>query len=72
MSEEIITMLSNLGALDEEKAISADTLRNSQPLKDKVFDDELRKLVQTGYVKQIDSKLYLSKAGLFRALSRFS
>ncbi|MHB8567034.1 MAG: hypothetical protein ACYC7D_02550 [Nitrososphaerales archaeon] len=72
MSEEIITMLSNLGALEEDKAVSVGFLKNSQQLKDRIFDDEVRKLVETGYVKQIDGKVYLTKAGLFRALSRFS
>lgn len=72
MSEEIITMLSNLGALEEEKAVSVDFLKGSQQLKERVFDDEVKKLVETGYVRQTDGKVYLTKAGLFRALSRFS
>ena len=72
MSEEIITTLSNLGALEETKAIGVDVLKHSQQLKDKVFDDEVRKLIQTGYVRETDGKVYLTKAGLFRALSRFS
>jgi predicted HTH transcriptional regulator len=72
VSEEIITMLSNLGAIDENKAISSTLLKNSQQLKERQIDSEIRKLVDAGYVKQIDDKLYLTKAGLFRALSRFS
>ena len=71
-SEEIITMLSNLGAIEESKAISPDILRNSQKLKERPLDEDLRKLIETGYVKAHDDKLYLTKVGLFRALSRFS
>jgi hypothetical protein len=72
LSEEIITMLSNLGAIEEGKAVTRGLLGNSERLKDKVLDDEIGKLVSSGYVKQTDGKLYLTKAGLFRALSRFS
>jgi hypothetical protein len=72
LSEEIIAMLSNLGAIDETKAISQEILKNSQQLKEKPLDDEIRKLIDMGYVKVVDGRLYLSKAGLFRALSRFS
>jgi hypothetical protein len=72
LSEEIIAMLSNLGAIDETKAISLELLKNSQQLKEKPLDDEIRKLVDTGYLKIVEGRLYLTKAGLFRALSRFS
>jgi len=72
VSEEIITMLSNLGAIDESKAISQDLLRNSQKLREKPLEDDLRKLIETGYVKTLDNRVYLTKVGLFRALSRFS
>jgi hypothetical protein len=72
MSEEIITMLSNLGAIEENKAVTQDLLTNSDSLKNRVLDDEIGKLVMSGYVKKTDGKLYLTKAGLFRALSRFS
>ncbi len=72
MSEEIITMLSNLGAIDENKAVTRELLSNSEKLKDRILDDEIQKLVLSGYVSQTDGKLYLTKAGLFRALSKFS
>jgi hypothetical protein len=72
MSEEILTMLSNLGAIDEEKAVTKEFLSNSDSLKNRVLEDEIGKLVLSGYVKRTDGKLYLTKAGLFRALSRFS
>jgi hypothetical protein len=72
LSEEIIAMLSNLGAIDETKAISQEILKNSQQLKEKPLDDEIRILIDMGYVKVVDGRFYLTKAGLFRALSRFS
>ena len=72
MSEEIITMLSNLGAIDEGKAVTKELLSNSDSLKNRVLDDDIGQLVLSGYVKKTDGKLYLTKAGLFRALSRFS
>ena len=72
LSEEIVAMLSNLGAIDERKAISREVLKNSQQLKDKPLDEDIRKLIETGYVKDVDKRLYLTKTGLFRALSKFS
>lgn len=72
MSEEIITMLSNLGAIDETKAVTRELLNSSETLKNKMLEDEIGKLILTGYVKEVDKKIYLTKAGLFRALSRFS
>jgi hypothetical protein len=72
VSEDIVTMLSNLGAIDENKAVDQQLLRNSQSLKERSLDDEIRKLIDSGYVREVGDKLYLTKAGLFRALSRFS
>jgi DNA-binding IscR family transcriptional regulator len=72
LSEEIITMLSNLGAIDEEKAVAVELLESSERLKHMVLDSEINKLIQSGYVKSIDGKLYLTRSGLLRALSRFS
>jgi hypothetical protein len=67
-------MLSNLGAIEENKAVSMDVLYSSDLLKKKpeVLDDEIGNLISSGYVKSTDGKYYLTKAGLFRALSRFS
>jgi hypothetical protein len=65
-------MLSNLGAIDEAKAVTKELLSNSEALKNRILDDEIGKLVNSGYIKRTDGKLYLTKAGLFRALSRFS
>jgi hypothetical protein len=65
-------MLSNLGAIEESKAVEKQLLNNSQSLKDKAIDEEILNLVRTGYVKETSGKLYLTQAGLFRALSRFS
>jgi hypothetical protein len=72
LSEEIMTALSNLGAIDENKAVTKDLLTNSDSLKNEMLDDEIGKLVLSGYVKMTNGRLYLTKAGLFRALSRFS
>ena len=70
--EEIITMLSNLGALNEEKAVSKSLLNNSERLRDERLDDDLRTLEQRGYVKRVDDRLYLTQSGLVRAMSNYS
>ena len=67
-----MTMLSNLGALDEEKAVSKKILNNSERLKDSLIDDDIKSLEDRGYVIRIDDKLYLTQSGLVRALSNFS
>jgi hypothetical protein len=72
MSEEILTMLSNLGAIEESKAVEKQVLNNSQSLKDKPIDEQIGTLVRTGYIRESKGRLYLTQAGLFRALSRFS
>ena len=72
LSEEIIAMLSNLGAIDETKAVSVDLLKNSEVLRDRILDEEIAKLLNYGYVKKSDGRLYLTRTGLLRALSRFS
>ncbi len=65
-------MLSNLGAIDEDKAVTVELLESSERLKNRVLDEEISKLAMSGYIKKIDGKLYLTKSGLLRALSRFS
>jgi hypothetical protein len=65
-------MLSNLGAIEETKAVDKQLLSNSQSLKNLPIDDEIINLVRTGYVKESNGRFYLTQAGLFRALSRFS
>jgi hypothetical protein len=70
--EEIITMLSNLGALDEDKAVSKTLLNNSERLRDESLDADLTSLERDGYVKQVDDKLYLTQSGLVRAMSNNS
>ncbi len=72
MIEEIITMLSNLGALNEEKAVSKSLLNNSERLRDEKIDDDIKTLEQRGYVKQVDDRLYLTQSGLVRAMSNYS
>jgi hypothetical protein len=70
--EEIITMLSNLGALNEEKAVSKSLLNNSERLRDTRLDEDITALEQRGYVKRVDDRLYLTQSGLVRAMSNYS
>ena len=70
--EEIITMLSNLGALTEEKAVSKSLLNNSEKLRDERLDDDIKTLEQRGYIREVDGRLYLTQSGLVRAMSNYS
>jgi coproporphyrinogen III oxidase-like Fe-S oxidoreductase len=70
--EEILIMLSNLGAVEEDRAVTKDALNQSEKLRGKSIDEDVKRLIETGYVKDHNGRLYLTKAGLFRALSRFS
>jgi hypothetical protein len=72
MSDEIMTMLSNMGALDEDKAVSKKLLNNSERLKNILIDDDIKSLEDRGYVVRVDDRLYLTQSGLVRALSNFS
>jgi hypothetical protein len=65
-------MLSNLGALDEDKAVSQKLLNNSERLKNSYLDDDIKSLEQNGYVKRVEDRLYLTQSGLVRALSNYS
>jgi hypothetical protein len=71
-TEEILTMLSNLGALNEKKAASRELLASSDTLRGINVESEIARLVDGGYVKTIDDKVYLTQSGLLRAMSRFS
>ncbi|HKW04649.1 MAG TPA: hypothetical protein VJN71_05060 [Nitrososphaerales archaeon] len=72
MNEEIITMLSNLGAIEAGKAVTIEILRSSDHLKSGSLDSDVTKLVESGYVVTSEGRLYLTKTGLLRALSNFS
>ena len=72
MNEEILNMLSNLGALNEERAVSKSLLSNSERLRSVSLDEDIIALEQRGYVKQIDERLYLTQSGLVRAMSNNS
>ena len=72
MSDEIMTMLSNMGTLDEDKAISKKLLNNSERLKNVLIDDDIKNLEDRGYVVRVEDRLYLTQSGLVRALSNFS
>jgi len=65
-------MLSNLGALNEERAVSKSLLSNSERLRSVSLDEDIIALEQRGYVKQIDERLYLTQSGLVRAMSNNS
>jgi hypothetical protein len=67
-----MTMLSNMGALDEDKAVSKKILNNSERLKNVFIEEDIKSLEDRGYVIRIDDKLYLTQSGLVRALSNFS
>jgi hypothetical protein len=67
-----MTMLSNMGALDEDKAVSKKILNNSERLKNLLIDDDIKNLEDRGYVVRVDDRLYLTQSGLVRALSNFS
>ena len=67
-----MTMLSNMGALDEDKAVSKKILNNSERLKNLLIDDDIKNLEDRGYVIRVDDRLYLTQSGLVRALSNFS
>jgi hypothetical protein len=65
-------MLSNLGALNEEKAVSKSLLNNSERLREVRLDDDLVTLEQHGYVRRVNDRLYLTQSGLVRAMSNYS
>ncbi len=65
-------MLSNLGALNEEKAVSKSLLNNSERLRDASLEEDIKTLEQRGYIRQVDDRLYLTQSGLVRAMSNFS
>jgi len=67
-----MTMLSNMGALDEDKAVSKKILNNSERLKNVLIEEDIKSLEDRGYVIRIDDRLYLTQSGLVRALSNFS
>ncbi len=67
-----MTMLSNMGALDQEKAVSTKILNNSERLKNLLLEDDIKNLEDKGYVVRVEDKLYLTQSGLVRALSNFS
>ena len=72
LSEDIIALLSNLGAISEKNAVGVELLANSRQLANIPLDEELSILEVRGYVKRVGDKLYLTEAGLVRALSRLS
>ena len=72
MNEEIISMLSNLGALSEDRAVSKNLLSNSERLRSLNLDEDIRALEIKGYLKEIDGRLYLTESGLVRAMSNYS
>ena len=72
MREDIIAMLSNLGAIDEKNAVSVQILENSGQLSNNRLKEALKELEAQGYLKRLNDKVYLTQTGLFRALSGLS
>ena len=65
-------MLSNMGALSEERAASIELISNSERLKGTDISQEIAIFEEKGYVKRIGDKIYLTETGLIRALSMIS
>jgi len=72
VDEEIISMLSNLGALNEERAVSKSLLSNSERLRSVSLDEDILMLEGRGYLKEVHGRLYLTESGLVRAMSNYS
>ncbi|MDG6996602.1 MAG: hypothetical protein JRN52_11835 [Nitrososphaerota archaeon] len=72
MSEEILAMLSNLGALNVERAASIELISKSERLRGVDIAAEIATFEEKGYVKRFGEKIYLTEAGLIRALSMIS
>ena len=72
MNDEVLGLLSNLGAISEEKAVNKEMVAAALNLKLETFQDDVGRLVSAGYLKQYGGKIYLTEVGLIRALSRFS
>jgi hypothetical protein len=72
MNEEIISMLSNLGALNAERAVTKTMLSNSERLRSSSIDDDILTLEQRGYIRRIGDSFYLTESGLVRAMSNYS
>jgi len=72
LREDIIAMLSNLGAIDEKNAVSVQILENSGQLSNNRLKEALKELEAQGYLKRLNDKVYLTQTGLFRALSGLS
>lgn len=72
MSDKLLSMLSNLGALSSERAVTVELLSNSEQLKGIDIDSEISRLEQGGYVMRADDRIYLTESGLIRALSMVS
>ncbi|MHB1868349.1 MAG: hypothetical protein ACYCPP_05325 [Nitrososphaerales archaeon] len=72
MREDIIAMLSNLGAIDKKNAVSVQILENSGQLSNNQLEGALKELEAQGYLKRLNDNVYLTQTGLFRALSGLS
>ena len=72
MREDIIAMLSNLGAINEKNAVNVQILENSGQLGNTRLDEALKELEAKGYIKRLNENVYLTETGLVRALSGLS
>ena len=72
MNEDLIAILSNLGAINEEKAVSLEVLANSSQFQNVDLKNGLKELESKGYIVRSGEELYLTGIGLLRALSGIS
>ena len=67
--EDVIAVLSNLGAINEKGAVDLKILSNSGQLRGVDLEKELKELESRGYIVRRDEMIHLTETGLFRALS---
>ena len=72
MNDEVLGLLSNLGAISEEKGVNKEIVAATLNVKLQSFQEDVNRLVHAGYLKQTGDTIYLTEVGLIRALSRFS
>jgi Mn-dependent DtxR family transcriptional regulator len=72
LNDEVLGLLSNLGAISEEKAVNKEIVAATLNVKLQSFQEDISRLVHAGYLKQNGDMIYLTEVGLIRALSRFS
>jgi len=71
---QLLSLLSNLGAIDQDRAIEEKDITASWISDDEkhLVSAEIENLVTLGYVERKETRIYLSKKGLIRAMSNHS